>query len=586
MNDVESMSISEPNAFEDQETSKNVPPLHNEDESSQNEEENPQPAFEEVGEEESAEEAVSVHERHADSPRDKGQKQHYALFLEAFERQSDADSKLQMTIAFMVASLAQHGSPFFKSFWDARTLALQLFKENINPNTRSDLWAKYSELSKEARRLKEILDEQSAFAAEQIEMAIKALEDDLQNTDEQLEKMESQLHLPPSAVLKKSLSVYERLQNALNLLNTQASRINAMRKELIRTEMRVRQKNKFFQRLSTAGDKVFPRRKELIKEVSQLFIRDVDAFIEEHFGKGNIADSLFFLREEIKSLQGIAKLLTLNTQSFTHTRMRLSECWDKIKHEEKERKKERSQQREVYKHNAQQVQEKIEAFSAALVEGTLSVPEASQHVDDINAFMRSMELGRDEVKQLKDELNSARKPLLDKIREEEEARQAIEEEKNRLRKQRIIDLHDEVTSFMQSVEEFEVEAIILKRDELLEKIASSPINKMEKQELEKTFKPLKDIITDKKEKALMSLSDDDRQAFLQLKEVLKQRKERRQEVKGQIDQLRKASGSSGMDFEKAMAFNEQMALEKERLEKLVAGIREIEEKLSELEKKL
>ena len=48
---------------------------------------------------------------------------------------------------------------------------------------------------------------------------------------------------------------------------------------------------------------------------------------------------LFSAREEIQHLQGVAKLLTLSTDAFTTTRLRLSECWDSIKTVLTERKK-------------------------------------------------------------------------------------------------------------------------------------------------------------------------------------------------------------------------------------------------------
>ena len=79
----------------------------------------------------------------------------------------------------MELTLAQKGTPHFKSFWEARNLCVELFKQNISAAIKQPLWNKYSELSKEARRLREILDEQSAFAAEQIEIAIQALEKEI-----------------------------------------------------------------------------------------------------------------------------------------------------------------------------------------------------------------------------------------------------------------------------------------------------------------------------------------------------------------------------------------------------------------------
>lgn len=517
--------------------------------------------------------------------KEKGQKQHYDYFLAELAALPDVDAKLQYVVWFMESSLAQHGSPHFKSFWEARNLCLDLFKENINPSVRAEMWSKYTELSKEARRLKEILDEQSAFAAEQIEIAIQALIQDIEKNSENIGNV-SQALLPPSQALEKETEFYELSQLELNFLNAQASRINALRKELIRTEMRVRQKNKFFQQLSSAGDLVFPRRKDLIKEVSQHFIDDVEAFVNMHFNQNDYRDSLFFLREEIKMLQGIAKLLTLNTHSFTHTRMRLSESWDKIKHAEKDRKKERAQQKEFYKQNVQNVQEKIKEFEAVFAEGELSISAANERIDQIFDIMKSTELGRDEVRFLRDELNAARKPVLDKMKAEEEARHAADLEKERQKREKIQSLREEVESLLRSTDSLDADQLIEQRDALMLALTQVPMTKLEKQELERSLKPLKDVITEKKEKALLNLSDDDRLALGQLNELLKQRKERRQEVKSQIEVFRKAAGNSGMDFEKAMAFNAQLTEEKERLEKLNEGIKEIEQKIADLANKV
>jgi hypothetical protein len=523
------------------------------------------------------------------SPKVKKEKKnstHYDLFLKEYENAEGSEAKLQLTMDFMELSLAQAGSPHFKSFWDARNICLELFKENISQNLRAEMWGKYTELSKEARRLKEILDEQSSFAAEQIEIAIKALENDLEQTEQQIEKSQGVDFGMQAESFKDKYSFYENMQRKLNLLNTQASRINALRKELIRTEMRIKVKNKFFQRLSAIGDKVFPQRKDLIKDVSTEFSNDIDAFIQEYFADNKIEDALFYLREEIKALQGLAKLLTLNTHSFTHTRMRLSDCWDKLKGVEKERKKERAQQKVYYKQNVDSVLEKIKAFSEAFANGEMSIANANQAMDEISSFMRSVELGRDEVKYLREEIQIARKPLLDKLKAADDERHSQEIERELQKKKMVDDLKLEVEQLLENSAEFDAERIVVEQTALLTKITASKLNKIEKNDLEKRLKALKDIISDKKEQAMMSLSEDDREALVQLTTVLNQRKERRQEIKNQLENLRKSNRSSGFDFEQAMKNNELINEEKERLAKMDLGVKEIETLISELKRKV
>jgi hypothetical protein len=525
-----------------------------------------------------------------DFPKKKNQREEYSIqfdnFKKLFEEQADPEAKLQLAIQFMEASLAQGGMPHFRSFWEARRLCLPLFKENISPMVRSQLWTKYSELSKEARRLKEILDEQSAFAVEQIEIAIQALENDIAQFDTQVEKSPMLDSLVFPQTLKEHTEIYQNLQKQLNVLNAYASRINALRKELLKTEMRVRYKNKFFQRLSLAGDKVFPKRKELIKQISQQFTDDVHQFIKQNFETQNFQESFYILREEIKAFQGLAKVLTLNTHSFTQTRMRLSECWDRIKVEEKERKKERAQQRVIFRQNAEEIEQQIQALKEALEKNEESPANAQKKVEGMTQQMRKVELGREEIKVLREGLNEIRKMVYDKIKSDEDARQQQEKERYRQKKEKYQTLKNQAEQLIQEPDAYDVEILIAHRDTLLAQIHESSLQKNEKQELERILKPLRDLITEKKEKALLALSEDDRHALQQMQNILSQRKERRQEIKNQLEFLRKAAGSSSLDFEKAMNYTSQINEEKERLEKANQAIQEIEQKIRELQAKI
>ena len=412
------------------------------------------------------EHAHDSEKEHPDKKREQkeGYSAQYEAFKILFDGQTDSEMKLQLAVDFMEASLAQGGTPHFRSFWEARRLCLPLFKENISPPLRSHLWNKYSELSKEARRLKEILDEQSAFAVEQIEIAIAALENDISQFDEQVEKGTFPESVAFPQVLKGHVAVYHQLQKQLNILNAQASRINALRKELLKTEMRVRHKNKFFQRLSSAGDQVFPKRKELIKQISQQFSEDVDQFIQKHFGEHPSQESLYLLREEIKSLQGLAKVLTLNTHSFTETRTRLSQCWDQIKTEEKERKKERAQQRVISKQNYDEIEKQIQALKEALEKNEEPPAEAQKKVEGIVIQMRKVELGRDELNQLRDGLGDLRKMIHEKIQTKEQARHQLENERERQKKEKYLALRDQAEHLVKEHEPLDADQLLANRD--------------------------------------------------------------------------------------------------------------------------
>ena len=102
-------------------------------------------------------------------------------WLKQFELESSPEKKIQMAIECMRTLLSQEETPRFKDFWECRRLCLLLFKENISPKLRAQLWGQYIELSKEAQALKNLLDEQAAFAIEQIELAILSIESDLEH---------------------------------------------------------------------------------------------------------------------------------------------------------------------------------------------------------------------------------------------------------------------------------------------------------------------------------------------------------------------------------------------------------------------
>lgn len=507
----------------------------------------------------------------------------FLVFQTQFDAEQEPERRVRLAIDFMRTALAQPQSPHFKDFWEARRLCLPLFKENLNAKSRTLLWAEYIEISAEARHLKEILDEQSAFAVEQIELAIDALEKEMANYDVLLQQFPPIAFPEACQVLQKKCPFYNNVQRELNFLNTFASRINSMRKEIIKTEMRIRHKNKFFEKLSLVGDRIFPKRKDLIKQVSDEFVNDVTRFIHVHFVEEEHDDTpLFVLREDIKTLQSFAKILTLNTQAFSDTRLQLSECWDKLKEREKDRKKEMTAKKLVFKQNYDLVIEKIRVLAEKCL-GEALPEEEKKLVDEILEFMRSVELGREEVKALHEEIFKAREPLLHKQKEEERKRQEEVKEVERIKKAKSDALKAKILGAVQEAEDVAYEQLIVLREDLLKDCEQLGLSKGEKPQFDKLFKQLKEKIEEKREKTLLNLSEADQQAFQQLKSFLEEKKQERLEIKSTLENCRKVIGGSGFDFEKAMHMREVMENEKARLDKVNASIEELEEKIAAFE---
>lgn len=506
-----------------------------------------------------------------------------AEFVKELEKKETVEEKIRSAIDFMKTSLAHPVTPRFRDFWDARRFCLPLFKEQMPAKSRGDLWQEYVDLSTEARRLKEILDEQSAFAFEQIELAIQALTKDLESYGQLLLHVAA-VEIPFSCSTMTAHSAeYQELQSNLQLLNAFASKINSLRKEVIRTEMRIKNKNKLFDKLSSAGDSVFPKRKAMIKKISDLFTADITAFVEKYFvSESDPLPPLHQLREEIKSLQNVAKTLTLNAHAFTETRLKLSECWDKLKVLDKERKKEISQKRHQQRQNVDLVMEKIKAFDAVCKEFP-PMAEVTKQFDEILAFMRTIELSFSEQKMLKDELFKARKPVWDKQKELQIAKETKEKEIETQKKQKIHDFRSALEDLLHTADSKNLEEILDKKEQLSKESSELALSKADKMLTDRLFKQLKDVIDEKKSQSLLSLSESDKEKLDELIVLLEERKQRRIEIKEQIEAYRKVLGGSGFDFEKAMMYRELIEAEKASLEKINQAIEEIEEKVAEIE---
>lgn len=441
-------------------------------------------------------------------------------YLLTLQHLSTPEEKISRGIQFMRDAISQEGAPRFREFWEIRSNLIPFFKQNIHPILRPKLWKEYVELTIEARKLKELFEEQSAFHAEQIDLAIQTVEEDIKNFPSLLQS--APVAIPSgTTILAQKQADYDLLQRELNLLHPFAARLNGLRQEIAKTELRIRYKTKFFKRIFELSNFVFPRRKQLIEQVSTQFERDVEEFIQKHFSNPLSGSSGYALREEIKALQEWAKRLTLSMHSFTKTRLALSECWDKTREQEKAQKKPIQQKRDS---------------------------ESDQTIKDKGKDSAQIEL---------------------------------EQKKLQLRRQRCNDLKERIAQ-LQKENEKTPEELNKELEEIRKEITEVVQGKFEEQYFERLLRPLKDLIIERKENALLSLSEDKRNTLQQLHEVLKERKQGRAEIKEQLESYRKILASSNLDFEKSMLIQEQMELEKERLQKATASIAEIEQKIAEI----
>lgn len=506
----------------------------------------------------------------------------FKSFLQAFYEIKDVEEKIRFAIEFMRARLTGFVSPKFKEFWEVRKLCLPFFKDGLSSKTRADLWQQYVDLAIEARRVKEILDERSSFAYEQIDLALQSLIQDLDNEDGALSQI-TPIEIPAEV---RSLSAkkdnYITTQKKLYFFNTLATKVNALRKEVIKTDMRVRSKNKLFEKLSSCGDRIFPKRKEFIKKISDDFLEDVNSFFNQYFASQQaVQGSLYALREEVKGLQSVAKVLTLNTYSFTETRLKLSSCWDALKEWEKEKKKEMSEKRVELQQNFDAFSLKVQEFELFCQQET-SLSEIETKYAEIVKALREVELDRSEGRLLRERMDLAKKPHEDKKRQHLVDIQEKEKQVEADRLQKVQELRLSLQSRIENADTFSLEELSAHKILLEEMYKAISLSKTEKVLLERLFKQFKDRMLDVKGRSLLALSHDEREQYEGLKLLLEEKKQRRQEVKLQLESYRKLLGGSSLDFEKSMSYRELMELEKENLDKINKVISEIEVKIEEI----
>ena len=497
----------------------------------------------------------------------------YTQFLSELEAISKTEDKIKSCLDFMKCALSKEKTPSFRDFWEAKRLCLTLFKEKILPRVRTILWRDYIELSDAVRKIKEILDKESSFKEEQITLAIKALEEDVALLDKRLEEGGS-LELPnDSNVLRANGQRYLEIQKQLELLGTFAKRINGLRKELIQTQMRMRSKNRLFEQLSKLGDLVFPRRKELIQEVSSTFLGDVEGFIksEEPIGEG----PYFILKDEIKALQNFAKALTLDTKTFGKMRERLSTFWDQIKQKETAFRAEKTEKQTRFK---EQVLPKFEEIKAACEKGDFSVDQASEKID---ALASSDQLDPNEVKALKRAFFETKKRLEEKEYAAKEKQKIAEKlERQGMQKKGEI-LSKQLLSLIDQAETMPLDILVEKWESFVKEGKAIKIEGLLKALIENRLSAVFDQIQDKKWQEMSE--EGGAELTSSLHALLDDRHKEKMKLKERIEEHRKTVGGSALSLEESMLFQELIGEEKLRLDAIETQVEEIEEKLFDIE---
>lgn len=370
----------------------------------------------------------------------------FAEFSRDFEEKKSAPDKIRTALAYMRSALSAEETPQFKPFWECRKRALPLFKEVTALEEKKALWEEYVLLGSEAKQLKKLCEEKAAFVGEQIALAIFGVESDLDKMPALLEGMEVP-PLPESCrAIKERRAEYIAGQKEVVLLGTLADRLQALRLEVLALEMRHRQKNQLLDRIRTTGDRVFPKKKEVVERLSKSFMEDVEQFAQEQ------EPDAFALKQEIKDLQQIAKLLPLNRKAYVRVREVLEAHWEALKKREKRAPKGRRRTPQEAKrqesalaitHALQELLDESPAWEA-MAQKQEELQKRAEELnlsplerESVNALLRRVAGSIAEKKAIalfSEEGADTPKQLLALLGEREERRKAIKEEMQRYRK--------------------------------------------------------------------------------------------------------------------------------------------------------
>lgn len=346
----------------------------------------------------------------------------------------------------------------------------------------------------------------------------------------------------------------------------------------MQTEMRIRNKNKLFQKLSKLGDLVFPKRKEGIKVLSDLFVADVERFVA---GFNSAKGPYFNLKDEIKALQKFAKQLTLGTAAFNQTRENLSSCWDQIKDKEALHREQRAEEKERFKQNFVEFAPKIETFKGECAEFKLSSSGADAKIEELVAEMKALGFGNDEIKGIKKQLFEAKKVLEEKEKEDRKKAAVAEEFEKQRQAKTYLNLLDSIQEVLDQADALPLNTLVEKWEAFLKEEKTLKVSGMERAVLENRLGSIADSIQEKKWKSALEGSPEELVSSLNV--LLSERHKEKRKLKEALEAHRKIVGGSGLSFEQSLQYQELLREEKIRLDTIETMVEEIEEKLFDLE---
>lgn len=494
----------------------------------------------------------------------------------------DPTKRVRFCIDVMRESLSKPNYPDFVPFWEAKKFALEAFKDISTSTVRCALWEEYIQLTKEARNLNDLLQEQNAFSMEQITLAVQALEKDIEEEKDKIASM-ARINIPKEAnTLREREKIYNDKQLQSHFVHAMASRIQTIRRELIAIPISIKYKITLLEKLSELGNRIFPRKKELIQEISVLFSEDVQRFKEKYFettsGQKEKLPPLYVLKEEIKAFQKMAKVFSISSECFFSTRKLLSTCFEIIKQKEKQRRIDYQEKKQKNQLEFESIYQEIQNLGKWINSESFCKKTYSEKFHEIYQNIEKIPFVHEQVKILRSELEKQKQLVEEKHFHNDSSspsRYASRQEQaiNFLRRYKTVLGNERDTS---------VEELLALQAEMNKQSLELTLPLEEEIEYQASQVDLQTVILQKQEEICWEVADP-AEKIQSLTDHLAKTFACKEEMKLHLENLRRLNSSSGLNFQQALLCRDCLQRARANVEKVNNSIEKIEEYLLQSE---
>lgn len=444
-----------------------------------------------------------------------------------------SDEKIDKMIEYIKIQLTHGEIQPLSRFWGMRKFCLDQFKEPIPINKKLKLWEDYCLAFEDILKLKQNLDQKMSQEKELIETSVTMIEQELAQIGSLIEKEES-VELPKCLQTAENEQFYNQHQKQLNVYTTYAKRLNALKNEFLDLNLSFKQKEDALAKIHSLADQVFPKKRDLLNQISKKYIEDIRSFIKTHFNSSHSNKvPAFNLKDQIKNLQSFAKVISLNVDAFSKTRQWLSECWDKVKEYEKQQKKIKEEKKLALDEKHEDLQKKLDGLKSE--KNQIKQDVYNDQIKELSVSIKKSEILKSQKKKLKEQLD-----LLDE--------NSVAQEDSSAEKELLLVILREAEQIKENFQDWDYLTIEAQVKQVFARYDLCKLLDNQQLKAEKALCMLKEILV---QSLIAEIQDQ-----THIEELSFQIESVRIDLKDSIEKYRRILNSSNQSIEKAIVYNE------------------------------